>query len=119
MDTSKPGRAALAETRLRQRFLGQFGANIAAAIALIGLSLVVGMAGYHQFAGMAWVDAFANAAMMVSGMGPLDSLDTNSARLFGTCFGLYSGFAVIATGGLVIAPILHSFVQRMHLPRED
>ncbi len=119
MEPSKPGRAVLAQTRQRARFLGQFGANIAAAIVLIGVSLGVGMLGYHHFAGMAWIDAFANAAMMVSGMGPLDSLDTNSARLFGACFGLYSGFAVIATGGLVIAPILHSFVQRMHLPRED
>ena len=35
------------------------------------ISLLVGMAGYAGFEGMSGVDAFANAAMILSGMGPM------------------------------------------------
>jgi hypothetical protein len=99
----------------RFRFFAQFGANIAAAVVLVGFSLGVGMLGYHHYAGMAWIDAFANAAMMITSMGPLDPLPDNPARIFGACFALYSGFALAATTGLIIAPLVHSFVDRLHV----
>ena len=99
----------------RFRFFAEFGANIGAAIVLIGFSLGIGTLGYHRFAGMAWVDAFANAAMMVTSMGPLDPLHDNPARIFGACFALYSGLALAATTGLIIAPLVHSFVDRLHI----
>lgn len=99
----------------RFRFFAEFGANIGAAIVLIGFSLGIGTLGYHRFAGMAWIDAFANAAMMVTSMGPLDPLHDNPARIFGACFALYSGLALAATTGLIIAPLVHSFVDRLHI----
>jgi hypothetical protein len=39
------------------------------------------MMGYHFFEGLAWIDAFANAAMILSGMGPLTTLQTSSGKL--------------------------------------
>jgi hypothetical protein len=99
----------------RFRFFAQFGANIGAAVVLVGFSLGVGMLGYHHFAGMAWIDAFANASMMITSMGPLDPLPDNPSRLFGACYALYSGFALAATTGLIIAPLVHSFVDRLHI----
>ncbi len=41
---------------------------------LIGISLLGGMLGYRHFEGMEWIDAFANASMILSGMGPLTPL---------------------------------------------
>ena len=103
----------------RPTFVGQFGANIIAALALITFSLGVGTWGYHHYAGMTFVDAFTNAAMMVTSMGPLDPLNSEGARLFGAFFALYSGFALAATTGLIIAPLIHSFVDRLHIRRGD
>ena len=103
----------------RFRFIAEFGANIGAAFLLIGFSLGVGTLGYHRFAGMAWIDAFANAAMMVTSMGPLDPLHDNPGRIFGACFALYSGLALAATTGLIIAPLVHSFVDRLHIRRPE
>ena len=40
----------------------------------IGVSLIGGMVGYHYLEGMTWIDAFANASMILSGMGPLGTL---------------------------------------------
>ena len=78
----KPERAAPSAAAKRQRFqfFQQFGVNIVAALLLVGLSIAIGTIGYRHFAGMAWIDAFANAAMIVSGMGPLDNLTTNPER---------------------------------------
>ena len=38
--------------------------------------LAIGIAGYAAFEGMSLVDAFVNAAMILSGMGPLGELKT-------------------------------------------
>ena len=117
MDKPKPAEPSAAAKRQQFQFFSQFGVNIVAAVLLVGLSIVIGTIGYRQFAGMSWIDAFANAAMIVSGMGPLDNLTTNPARLFAACFALYAGIALIATTGLLVAPLLHSFVQRLHVAR--
>ncbi len=86
--------------------------------ALVLASLVVGMMGYHWLAGLAWIDAFDNASMILSGMGPVDELHSNGAKLFAGCYAIYSGLALIATAGVTIAPILHRFLHRFHLEDE-
>lgn len=105
--------------RRKPNFFAQFGANIIAAFVLITFSLTVGTLGYHHYAHMTWIDAFANAAMMVTSMGPLDPLVGEGARLFGAFFALYSGFALAATTGLIIAPLIHQFVGRLHVRSGD
>ena len=44
--------------------------NVGLALALIGVSLLAGMVGYHYLEGAGWVDAFDQAAMIIGGMGP-------------------------------------------------
>jgi len=112
METTAPAKTARPP---RGHFFAQFGANIAAALILVTVSLAIGTFGYHHYAKMTWIDAFANAAMMVTSMGPLDPLNDTAARLFGSFFALYSGFALAATTGLIIAPLVHSFVDRLHI----
>ena len=92
--------------------------NMLAAAALIGVSLAIGMLGYHALGGLAWIDAFQNAAMILSGMGPVDELHNNGAKLFAGWYAIYSGLALIATAGVTIAPILHRFLHRFHLEDE-
>jgi hypothetical protein len=88
------------------------------AIGLVLASLVVGMLGYRFLAGLTWIDAFENAAMILSGMGPVDELNSNGAKLFAGLYAIYSGLALIATAGVTIAPILHRFLHRFHLEDE-
>lgn len=76
------------------------------------------MCGYHWFEDMPWVDAFVNAAMILSGMGPLGPLQTWGGKLFAGCYALYSGLAVIVTAGVMLAPIVHRVVHRFHLEGE-
>jgi hypothetical protein len=97
------------------RFLRRLGANLALAAALIAVSLGVGMAGYHFTDGMGWLDAFLNASMILSGMGPVTVLVDPAAKLFAGCYALYSGLMLVATATLVLAPVMHRVLHRLHV----
>jgi hypothetical protein len=88
-------------------------------IAIILLSLAVGMAGYHYFEHLSWLDSFANAAMLLSGMGPLEQPQTDAGKLFAGLYALYSGLAVILIAGITFAPIVHRFLHKFHLENEE
>ena len=84
----------------------------------IGLSLLVGMMGYHFLEGLDWIDAFVNAAMILSGMGPLDPPRTWGGKLFAGLYALYSGLAVILAAGILFTPIVHRMLHQFHLEVE-
>ena len=102
----------------RQAFARRLARNFAAAMVLIGVSLIGGMVGYHYLEGMAWIDAFANASMILSGMGPLGTLQTWGGKLFAGLYALYSGLALVLATGIVFAPVVHRMLHRFHLEDE-
>jgi hypothetical protein len=75
----------------RTAFALRLGRNLVLALALTGLSLVLGMLGYRQLENMGWTDAFLNAAMILGGMGPVSTLQTEAGKWFAGCYALYSG----------------------------
>jgi len=103
----------------RQAFAKRVARNFAAASLLIGLSLVGGMVGYRYLEGMDWIDAFANASMILSGMGPLGPLQTWGGKLFAGFYALYSGLALILATGIIFAPVVHRLLHRFHLPSQE
>lgn len=102
----------------RKAFAKRLAGNLGASAILIGLSLLGGMAGYRYFEGMMWIDAFANASMILSGMGPLTPLETRGGKLFAGFYALYSGLALILATGLIFAPVVHRLLHRFHLESE-
>ena len=102
----------------RRRFIRRLAQSFAASAVLIGVSLVGGMLGYRLLEGMDWIDAFANAAMILSGMGPLGPLQTWAGKLFAGCYALYSGLVLIFATGIILAPMVHRLLHRFHLETE-
>ena len=82
---------------------------------VLGLSLGLGMAGYHFLENLGWVDAFANASMILSGMGPLDPIKTSTGRLFAGVYAIFSGVAFLTTVGILLAPVVHRSLHKFHL----
>lgn len=78
-------------------------------------ALGIGMAGYHWFENLPWLDAFVNASMILSGMGPLAPLQTSAGKLFAGCYALFSGLTFITAIGFVFAPMFHRFLHKFHL----
>jgi hypothetical protein len=103
----------------RKMFAKRLAGSFAFSLALILLSLLGGMAGYHHFEGMPWIDAFVNAAMILSGMGPVGNLQTWNGKAFAGTYALYSGLVLILAMGIVIAPIVHRVLHRFNLEDED
>jgi hypothetical protein len=101
----------------RARFLRRFALSFLAGVTLIGLSLWAGMLGYHVFETMSWLDAFLNASMILSGMGPLAQPQTVHGKLFAGMYALYSGFVVVLASGIVFAPVIHRTLHRFHLEK--
>ena len=91
---------------------------ITGAIILV-LSLAAGMIGYHRLEGLGWLDAFENASMILSGMGPLHQPITAGGKLFAGIYALYSGLAVILIAGIIFGPLVHRFLHRFHLETDE
>jgi hypothetical protein len=99
----------------RRIFYGRLAQSAGIGFLIVLVSLAIGMAGYHSFEKMPWLDAFLNAAMILSGMGPVGSLQTSAGKFFAGCYALYSGLALITTIGVVFAPVFHRFLHKFHL----
>jgi hypothetical protein len=84
-------------------------------LAFVVVSLGIGMAGYMGFESLGWVDAFLNAAMLLSGMGPIHNPASTAGKLFAGIYAMYCGFAVLGMAAIVFAPIVHRVLHRFHL----
>ena len=92
-------------------------AGLGALVIVVSLGLC--MTGYHVFEKLPWIDAFLNAAMILSGMGPVATLQTDSGKVFAGCYALFSGLALIAILGIIFAPVVHRSLHKFHLEDES
>jgi hypothetical protein len=99
----------------RRQFAVRVLRNLTVAFGLVGVCLLIGMAGYHGFEKLSWVDAFVNASMILSGMGPLNPLLTDGGKIFAGCYALFSGLALVAIIATIAAPIFHRFLHKFHV----
>jgi hypothetical protein len=103
----------------RRDFYARMARSVALAVAIVLVSLAIGMTGYHGLEQLSWLDAFLNAAMILSGMGPVTPMQTTSGKLFAGCYALYSGLALITTLAVIIAPLFHRFLHKFHMDAES
>ncbi len=99
----------------RRAYLVRLARSAGAAAVLIAAALLIGVAGYHVIGRLGWVDSVLNASMILGGMGPVDRIDTDAGKLFASAYALFSGFALLTSAAVVIAPIVHRFMHRFHL----
>lgn len=103
----------------RREFFARWAKCAAAGVVVILFALGVGMAGYHHFEKLPWLDAFENASMILSGMGPVATMTTDGGKLFAGCYALFSGLALITVAGLFFAPVVHRFLHKFHLEDDE
>src|SRR5512137_1460267 len=84
-----------------------------------GVALSIGILGYHWIAGLDWVDSLLNASMILGGMGPVNELSTDGAKIFASAYALFSGLVLIALMGIIISPIVHRMLHKFHIDERD
>lgn len=103
----------------RKTFLQRLLHSFIIASFIIMASLTAGILGYHYIEGIPWIDAYLEAALILSGMGPVAILHTTGGKIFAGIFALYSGCALLLTVGILLAPIVHRFLHKFHLEISD
>ena len=103
----------------RRRFAGRMLTVIALWCMLAVVGLAIGMAGYAGFEGMSITDSYVNAAMILSGMGPMGELKTTAGKIFAGSYAIFSGLLLIIATGFVLAPIFHRVLHHFHVERQE
>jgi hypothetical protein len=105
------GQRLLSRRRFADRMLKAIG--LWCILAVVGLA--IGMAGYAGFEGMSLADSYVNAAMILSGMGPMGELKTTAGKIFAGSYAIFSGLLLIIATGFVLAPIFHRVLHHFHV----
>ena len=107
------GTAGLAS---REVFYVRIGRSAAISAVLVLATLLVGTIGYMVFAEQKPVDAFHQASLLMSGMGPLNEDNwSTAAKVFDSVYALFCGIVLLVSYGVLFAPILHRFMHKFHL----
>lgn len=85
---------------------------------MILFSIGIGTLGYCHFAGLSFIDAFYNACMILTGMGPVNVMHSNPAKVFSSVYALFSGIAFLSTVAVLFAPLAHRFLHIIHMDDE-
>ncbi|MCI0416019.1 hypothetical protein L0222_24865 [bacterium] len=96
------------------RFIRRLAAWFSLASMIVAFALGIGTMGYHHIAGLNWVDALYNAAMILTGMGPVNEMTTTHAKLFSAAYALFSGVVFLSAMGIVLSPIFHRIMHKIH-----
>lgn len=99
----------------RKLFLLRFRRAATYALALVGVTLLIGMIGYRLLEDLPWLDAFHQSAMLLSGMGPVVNVKTTAGKLFDGIYALFCGVILLASTGLLFAPVIHRILHRFHI----
>ena len=108
-----------AELLPARQFVWRLAGHFTLVIGLVLLSLAGGMIGYRYLTPMSWVDAFLNASMLMGGMGPVNELSHDSAKIFAGCYALYAGLLFIVSISIMISPVVHRILHRLHADEND
>ena len=93
--------------------------HVAVALIVLLFSLGLGVVGYRVICGFQWMDSMLNASMILAGMGPVDKPDADAGKLFASLYALFSGIVFIGVAGIVIAPIAHRLLHKLHLEDKE
>src|SRR5712664_954277 len=88
----------------RRVFVLRMLSSLGIAIGMIAVALSIGIAGYHWLSGFGWIDSLLEASMILGGMGPVNPLPSDGAKLFASFYALFSGLIFIGVMGVVLAP---------------
>lgn len=89
------------------------------AVLLVAGTVLVGAAGHRFFGGHDWHDALMNAAFIIGGLGTYNLPESLTGKVFFALYGFFVGLVVMATLGIILAPIAHRIMHKFHLDDLD
>lgn len=87
-------------------------------VLLLGVSLGIGIVGYHYINDLPWIDSLLNSSMILTGMGPVDPMKNDAAKLFASFYSIFSGVVFLSTVAVFLSPIVHRFLHKLHVDED-
>ncbi len=85
---------------------------------LLGFSLGIGVLGDHYINDLPWIDALLNASMILTGMGPIDAMKNDAAKVFASFYSIFSGVVFLSTVAVFLSPVVHRFLHKLHVDED-
>jgi hypothetical protein len=103
----------------RPLFLRRLLIHFGVALSVLAVCLGIGILGYRVIEHLTWIDSLLNASMILGGMGQISPITTDAGKIFASAYALFSGGVFLAVASILIAPIAHRLLHRLHLDEED
>jgi hypothetical protein len=103
----------------RRQFARRMLRCFASSLVLVAIALGIGTLGYHLICDLRWLDAFYNASMILTGMGPVAEMKTDAAKLFASFYALFSGIVFLGMMAMMLAPVAHRLLHRFHIDDDE
>lgn len=103
----------------RKAFIRRQLSYVLVSLLIVAASLLIGVMGYHLCGHLTWLDSFYNSSMILTGMGPVNPMDSAGGKIFASFYALFSGIAFLSTIAVTLAPIIHRFMHKFHLDAEE
>lgn len=97
------------------KFLLRMGKYLVFTTLMVAFSLGFGIVGYHHFGNIGWIDSLHLVSMILTGMGPVIEMKSESAKFFSSFYALYSGIAFLSITAVFFAPIIHRILHILHV----
>ncbi len=88
-------------------------------VGLLVFSITIGILGYHYFGKISWIDSFYNASMILTGMGPVNVMESDAAKLFASFYALFSGVVFLSTFAIFFSPFAHRLMHILHVDNDE
>ncbi|MDQ5847187.1 MAG: hypothetical protein M3539_18020 [Acidobacteriota bacterium] len=96
-------------------FLKRMGMAVLVSFGLVLPALLLGIAGYHWINELDWIDSLVEASMILGGMGPVNLLRNDAAKIFASGYALFSGLVFIGVMGIILTPLAHRVLHKFHV----
>jgi hypothetical protein len=107
--------APLSALAPRTRYLARMLRSAVLSLSLVAVTLGIGVVGYRQIAGLSWLVAFHQSALLLAGMGPVETQLNDGGRIFESLYALFCGIVLLGATAILFAPLVHRFLHRFHL----
>ena len=101
------------------RFFGRMAKSLGIAATINGVTLAMGAVGLRRLEGLDWMDACLNAALVMTGNGPIAPAQSVSGKTFLLFYALGGVLVFAAVISSVMAPILHRMLHAFHVDVPD
>lgn len=89
--------------------------HVGLAVAVIGITLLIGVLGHLWLEPVHWHDAILNISLILAGIGPFIMPASAAGKIFFAVYGILVGLVFIATLGVALAPLAHRLLHKFHL----